>query len=66
MYFHGQGNMTTDQPLRAVQEGLIGRFGTLDPTDGSFAERHSLSGHYATGAEAWTLQVQRLLHPQAG
>jgi hypothetical protein len=53
MYFHGQGNMTTDQPLRAVQEGLIGRFGTLDPSDGSFSERHSLSVHYATRADAW-------------
>jgi len=53
MYFHGQGNMTTDQPLRAIQEGLIGRFGTLDPSDGSFSERHSLSLHYATSGEAW-------------
>jgi outer membrane cobalamin receptor len=53
MYFHGQGNMTTDQPLRAVQEGLIGRYGTLDPSDGSFSERHSLSVHYATGADTW-------------
>jgi hypothetical protein len=53
MYFHGQGNMTTDQPLRAVQEGLIGRFGTLDPSDGNFSERHSLSVHYATTADAW-------------
>jgi outer membrane receptor protein involved in Fe transport len=53
MYFHGQGNMTTDQPLRAVQEGLIGRFGTLDPSDGSLSERHSLSVHYATRSDAW-------------
>ena len=53
MYFHGQGNMTTDQPLRAVQEGLIGRFGSLDPSDGNFSERHSLSVHYATSADAW-------------
>jgi outer membrane cobalamin receptor len=53
LYFHGQGNMTTDQPLRAVQEGLIDRFGTLDPSDGNFSERHSLSVHYATSADAW-------------
>jgi len=53
MYFHGFGNLTTDQPLRAVQEGLIGRYGTLDPTDGSRSERLSLSGHYATQGDDW-------------
>jgi outer membrane cobalamin receptor len=31
MYFHGNGNMTTDQPQRAVEEGLISRWGSLDP-----------------------------------
>ena len=53
MYFHGQGNMATDQPLRAVQAGVIGRYGTLDPSDGNYSERHSLSVHYATGTDAW-------------
>ncbi len=53
LYFHGQGNMTTDQPLRAVQQGVIGRYGTLDPSDGNFSERHSLSVHYATSGDAW-------------
>jgi hypothetical protein len=53
LYYHGQGNLTTDQPLRAVQDGLIGRFGTLDPSDGSFSERHSLSVHYATTGADW-------------
>src|SRR5690348_2791584 len=37
MYFHGAGNMTTDQPLRAVEQRLITRWGTLDPTDGSLS-----------------------------
>ena len=62
MYYHGQGNMTTDQPLRAVQQGLIDRFGSLDPSDGSFSERHSLSLHYATTQE---IPLQRLLHRQS-
>jgi outer membrane cobalamin receptor len=57
MYFHGQGNLTTDQPLRAIQEGVIGRYGTLDPSDGNFSERHSLSVHYATGSEAWRFKA---------
>lgn len=53
MYFHGEGNMTTDQPVRAVQEGLISRWGSLDPTDGSLSERFSLSGHYAVTGDSW-------------
>jgi hypothetical protein len=53
MYYKGQGNLTTDQPLRAVQEGLIDRFGTLDPSDGSLSERFSLSGHFATRGDDW-------------
>ena len=47
--------MTTDQPVRAIQAGLIGRFGTLDPSDGSLSQRFSLSVHYATSAEQWKL-----------
>src|SRR5262249_47549342 len=38
MFYHGLWNATTDQPARAIQEGLIGRFGTLDPSDGGRAE----------------------------
>lgn len=35
---------STDQvPLRAVNEGLISRFGAIDPTDGGAASRYSLS-----------------------
>jgi outer membrane receptor protein involved in Fe transport len=34
----------TDQiPLRAVESGSIGRFGTIDPTDGGETSRYSLS-----------------------
>jgi outer membrane receptor protein involved in Fe transport len=57
MYFHGEGNMTTDQPLRAVQEGLISRWGSLDPTDGSLSERFSLSGHYGATGDTWKLST---------
>jgi hypothetical protein len=46
MFYHGLWNATTDQPERAVREGLIGRFGTLDPSDGGRAQRGSLSGQY--------------------
>ncbi len=53
MYYHGLGNLTTDQPLRAIQEGLISRWGTLDPSDGSASQRFSLSFHYATHGDDW-------------
>ena len=57
MYYKGDGNFTTDQPLRAIQQGLIGRFGTLDPTDGSSSERISLSGHFAATGETWKVSA---------
>ncbi|HEX5264454.1 MAG TPA: TonB-dependent receptor [Phenylobacterium sp.] len=53
MYYKGDGNFTTDQPLRAIQQGLISRFGTLDPSDGSSSERASLSAHYGATGEGW-------------
>jgi len=57
MYYKGDGNFTTDQPLRAIQQGLIGRFGTLDPTDGSSSERISLSGHYGATGDGWKVSA---------
>lgn len=53
MYFHGEGNMTTDQALRAIEQGLISRWGSLDPSDGSLSERFSLSGHYGATGDSW-------------
>lgn len=46
LYYHGLWNATTDQPQRAVDRGLISRFGTLDPSDGGKAERFSLSAEF--------------------
>ncbi len=38
---------STDQvPLRAINEGLISRFGPIDPTDGGVASRYSLSADW--------------------
>jgi outer membrane receptor protein involved in Fe transport len=44
MFYNSLWNSTTDQPERAVTEGLIPRFGSLDPTDGGQAQRASLTG----------------------
>jgi outer membrane cobalamin receptor len=57
MYYKSTGNFTTDQPLRAIQEGLINRFGTLDPSDGNISERFSLSAHYAVTSEDWRFKA---------
>ncbi len=45
-YYHDLWNATTDQPERAVTEGLISRFGSLNPSDGGVAQRANLSGQY--------------------
>ena len=57
MYYKSSGRLTTDQPERAIQDGLIGRFGTLDPSDGSKSERWSLSSHYGLEHPGWNLAL---------
>jgi hypothetical protein len=43
MAYHNSWNSTDQIPLRAVQSGQIGRFGSIDPTDGGDSSRYSLS-----------------------
>jgi outer membrane receptor protein involved in Fe transport len=43
MGYDGKWNSTDQVPARAIDEGLIGRFGTLNPTDGGKTSRASLS-----------------------
>ena len=52
-YYHGAGLFSTDQPARAVTRGLIDRYGSLDPTDGTSNARFSLSSHVARQGENW-------------
>ena len=54
-YYRGAGLFATDQPLRAVQRGLINRYGSLDPSDGTRNDRISLAGHYAVTGRNWSL-----------
>jgi hypothetical protein len=44
--YHNRWNSSDQIPLRAVQEGIISRFGQLDSTDGGITQRYSLSGSY--------------------
>jgi outer membrane receptor protein involved in Fe transport len=57
MYYKSSGLLTTDQPVEALQHGLIGRYGTLDPSDASSSERLSLSTHYGVTSEDWRFSV---------
>src|ERR1700744_940641 len=41
MGYHGKWNSTDQVPQHAITEGLIGRFGTLAPTDGGDTSRYS-------------------------
>lgn len=69
LYYRGLWNATTDQPERAIKAGLIGRFGTLNPSDGGSSERFSLSASYAGSgwgpgqvtANAYAIRNQLLL-----
>jgi len=49
--YDGVWHSTDQVPARAVQEGLIPRFGSLDPTDGGSSYRYSLSGEARRGDE---------------
>ncbi len=43
MHYSGKWNSTDQIPQRAVDSGLISRFGAIDPTDGGESQRTSLS-----------------------
>jgi TonB dependent receptor-like, beta-barrel/TonB-dependent Receptor Plug Domain len=43
MAYSGKWNATDQVPERAIDEGVVGRFGTLNPTDGGRSSRYSLS-----------------------
>ena len=49
---YSNGWTSTDQVAqRAIDQGIISRFGTLDPTDGGTSSRFSLSGNWAQSSE---------------
>jgi hypothetical protein len=56
MAYSGRWNATDQVPLRAIDSGLIDRFGTLNPTDGGTTERYSLSFNRVRRSEHDQLQ----------
>ena len=60
MFYHDTWNAQTDQPERALAEGLIPSvYGILDPADAGYAQRASLSGvfHEAIGPGMWSINA---------
>jgi hypothetical protein len=50
MGYHGKWNATEGSPQRAIDEGIIGRFGSIDPTDGGRTGRYSASAEWQHGS----------------
>jgi hypothetical protein len=51
MAYSNGWNSTDQVAQRAINQGLISRFGTLDPTDGGTSSRFSLSSNFAQSSE---------------
>jgi len=51
MAYSNAWNSTDQVAQRALDQGVIGRFGSLDPTDGGVSSRFSLSGNFAHSSE---------------
>jgi hypothetical protein len=58
MAYRNRWNATDQIPLRAVESGLINRFGQIGPDDGGSARRYSLSGSWNRTAGSSVQQVQ--------
>jgi TonB dependent receptor/TonB-dependent Receptor Plug Domain len=51
MAYSNAWNSTDQVAQRAIDQSVIGRFGSLDPTDGGVASRFSLSSNFAHSSE---------------
>ena len=56
--YHNSWNSSDQIPLRAVADGLISRFGNIDPSDGGTTERFSLSGSWRHAGAGSSQEVQ--------
>jgi hypothetical protein len=57
MGYHGRWNSTDQVAERAISEGLISRFGELDPTDGGHSYRYSGSIDWQRGTSTTLTKV---------
>lgn len=58
MGYRNRWDATDQIPTRAVESGLIGRFGLIDPTDGGNSQRYSLSGSWSRAGASSMQGVQ--------
>jgi hypothetical protein len=61
MAYSNGWNSTDQVAQRALDQGLIGRFGSLDPTDGGVSSRFSLSSNWAQSGEYGQTKVNGYL-----
>jgi outer membrane receptor protein involved in Fe transport len=57
MGYHGQWNSTDQVPDRAIADGLISRFGAIDPSDGGHSYRYSVSGDWQHGTSNALMKI---------
>jgi outer membrane receptor protein involved in Fe transport len=57
MGYHGKWNATEASPTRAVDAGIIDRFGSIDPTDGGRSSRYAVAGEWQRGSNAALTRV---------
>ncbi|MEZ5821651.1 MAG: TonB-dependent receptor [Xanthobacteraceae bacterium] len=61
MAYSNAWNSTDQVAQRAIDQGIIGRLGTLDPTDGGVSSRFSLSGNLAHSSDHGQTRVSAYL-----
>lgn len=61
MAFDNKWNSTDQVAERAINQGLIGRYGTLDATDGGVSKRYSLSSRFSTSTANTVTQINGYL-----
>ena len=49
MGYHGKWRSTEASPTRAVDAGLLDRFGSIDPTDGGVTSRYAAAAEWQHG-----------------
>ena len=57
MGYQSRWNSTDQVPLRAIESGLIGRFGAIDPTSGGDTSRTSVSGEWRRPLEDGSMKA---------
>ena len=61
LFYDGRWDSTDQVPQRAIDEGLISRFGNIDPTDGGRSHRHSLVAVWQRGDARSVTRVEALV-----